>query len=79
MINNKQSSIEYLMQLAWEWNVDTRDGSHYIKFPKTAFEQAKAMHKNEIMDARTNGRWVCTEKYGEIRTNIQYYNETYDK
>jgi hypothetical protein len=40
-------------------------------------EQAKEMEKQQIMDARRNGSYKVTEKYGEIRTNIQYYNETY--
>ena len=40
-------------------------------------EQAKAMHKEEIMNARRNGSYKVTEKNGETRTNIQYYNETF--
>ena len=41
------------------------------------FNQAKAIHKEEIMNARRNGSYKVTEKYGETRTNIQYYNETF--
>jgi hypothetical protein len=33
--------------------------------------------KHQLMDARRNGSYKATEKYGETRTNIQYYNETY--
>jgi hypothetical protein len=35
------------------------------------------MEKEQIMDARRNGSYRVTEKYGEARTNIQYYIETY--
>ena len=67
MSNDKQSSIEWLWEIAY----------NNRKLTVEDWKQAKAMHKEEIMDARTNGRWSCTEKYGEIRTNIQYYNETF--
>ena len=45
--------------------------------PTYLIEQAKAMHKEEVMEARRNGSYKATEKYGEKRTNIQYYNETF--
>ena len=66
MSNNKQSSVEWLQAIELERDLTLAD-----------WNKAKAMHKDEIMDARTNGRWACTEKYGEVRTNIKYYNETY--
>ncbi len=44
---------------------------------KELLEQAKEMEKEQIMEARRNGSYKATEKYGETRTNIQYYNETY--
>ena len=70
MSNNKQSSVEWLFS-------QIPGACKSSKGAFDALEKAKAMHKEEIMDARTNGRWSCTEKYGEIRTNIQYYNETF--
>ena len=63
---SKQTAVEWLYELSKERELDKFD-----------LEQAKAMHKDEIMDARRNGSYKVTEKYGEIRTNIQYYNETF--
>jgi hypothetical protein len=81
MTNNKQSSVDILFEELFnsfeKYNNGEFSFAGYMTHNLTLREQAKAMHKNEIMDARTNGRWACTEKYGEIRTNIQYYNETF--
>jgi hypothetical protein len=75
MSNNKQSSVDILCQsLARKLGLNTI--TFYIDHQEE-IKQAKAMHRDEIMEARTNGRWACTEKYGEIRTNIKYYNETF--
>ena len=75
MGNNKQSSVDILCQ-----SLANKLGLNAITFyidHAEEIERAKATHKDEIMDARTNGRWACTEKYGEVRTNIKYYNETF--
>ena len=73
MSNNKQSSLELFAITLYEKGLLIGNGD----WMQDILNEFKAMHKSEIMDARTNGRWSCTEKYGEIRTNIQYYNETY--
>ncbi len=72
MSNNKQSSIEWLTQEALEWNIDKRDGSHYIKFPKEAFKKAAAMHKVEIVNA-VDGFPIHTRNMG----GEEYYNEIF--
>ena len=80
MSNNKQSSVEWLvsqLQKSKDWYRVLNEISQMSSARVDIIEKAKAMHKEEIMDARTDGRWSCTEKYGEIRTNIQYYNETF--
>lgn len=45
---------------------------------ESLFETAKEKHRDEIMDARTNGMWYVKEKWGEVRTNKKYYNETFN-
>ena len=69
MSNNKQSSVEWLINkcacadLRPElWNI--------IK------EQAKAMHKEEIINAHTIG-YVIGGGNGYIHEPEQYYNETF--
>ena len=71
MSNNKQSSVDIL------WNLIPPDAQNYIQKQFKGYDKAKEMHKHEIMDARRNGFYKPTEKYGETRTNIQYYNETF--
>jgi len=82
MENNKQ-------QTAVGWYIIKRDeiemkirlklicANEYEQELIKADEQAKEMEKHQIMDARRNGSYKATEKYGERRTNIQYYNETF--
>lgn len=67
-MSKKQSSIDSLIKQicgehteAWEEQI----------------AQAKAIHKDEIMDARTNGMWYVKQKWGEIRTNKQYYTDEF--
>ena len=82
MSNNKQSSIElFIEQLeekgnAWE-NVSIRrlnisiDVSDYMELK----QQAKAMHKNEIMTTYKDGR-LCIKPL-EISLEDEYYNSTF--
>tara|TARA_R110000868_G_scaffold174308_4_gene410923 strand:+ start:1949 stop:2176 length:228 start_codon:yes stop_codon:yes gene_type:complete len=74
MSNNKQSSIEFFLKRLIELRVDKNVLYENVH---EAYQQAKEMHKEEIMDARRNGSYKATEKYGETRTNLQYYNETF--
>lgn len=68
MSNKKQSSVEWLDR----WFRDNPEATH--KEGNKALEQAKAMHKEEIMDAWYNG-------FEEIRPYVdnseQYYKETF--
>lgn len=69
MSNNKQSSIEWLYNKMYE---------HRGNITIEEYEQAKAMHKEEIIKARVDGdTWSTVFK--EMRRNYAelYYNETY--
>jgi hypothetical protein len=57
------TSIEWLEQKAKEFSIDL-DLLDY-------FQQAKEMHRKEIIDAFQSG------DYGNIRNAVIYYNETY--
>ena len=75
--NKKLSSIEWLLQEALQWNVDIRDNSQFIQFPSGAIEQAKAMHKEEIINTVV---WCddTDRRPQQIKIEAeQYYNETY--
>ena len=66
MSNKKQSSIEWLI-------LEIKKRRYVGEFvPYSLFEQAKAMHKQEIKEAWLDGEWWDSEKDGE-----QYYNETF--
>ena len=69
----KKSSLELLVIALYEKGFLQGNGNDIDNL----LEEHKILHKNEIMDARSNGRWSCTEKYGEIRTNKQYYDENF--
>ena len=74
MSNNKQSSsVEWLMDKLF-------DPSSMVKEQLEWFEQAKAMHKEEIMDAHIEGQRVFDKFPHTQWTNNQaeqYYNETF--
>lgn len=74
MSNNKQSSIEWLID-----NLYLKDSLKWEEI----LEQAKAMHKEEIKEAREDGH---TSTYTEYDSDTklylegrheQYYNETF--
>lgn len=72
MSNNKQSSVEWLDR----WFRDNPEATH--EEGNAALEQAKAMHKEEIIKARVDGdTWSTVFK--EMRRNYAelYYNETF--
>ena len=64
MSNNKQSSIERFAVELWEQMSMSGDGEVFTNL----LNQAKAMHKEEIMNANED----LSTANGE-----QYYNETY--
>jgi hypothetical protein len=80
MTNNKQqTAVEWFLDQLIEHRIIIVDKTTYqVKYKhEILLEQAKEMEKEQIMEARRNGSYKVTEKYGETRTNIQYYNETY--
>ena len=81
MSNNKQSSVEWFAQESWKLRVELEDGKisigEYANKHYQLKEQAKAMHKEEIVNAcnlqRNDYKGMPTfNKSGE-----QYYNETF--
>jgi hypothetical protein len=85
-MEKKQSSIDWLVKELKEFYAEP------CKYDKQEIiKQAKAMHKEEIIDARNNGFMQSAEgwngEYGlsdfscltkEIQSE-QYYNETFEK
>ena len=62
---SKQTAVEWLWeQIPFEWS------SSRASFE--ALEQAKAMEKEQIVEAYASDRYPCSEDDAE-----QYYNETY--
>jgi hypothetical protein len=77
-MSKKQTSIEYLWEQFAEilpFSVDTETG---IKL-YNAYQQAKAMHKEEIIEAYWFGSDGYPDKELIIKQAEQYYNETYGK
>ena len=65
----KQTSIEWLEKKAKEFSIDL-DLLNY-------FEQAKELHKQEIIEAYQQG--YKNAYFGNPLNKEQYYNETYNK
>ena len=70
MTNNKQSSVEWLVVQLWEQMNMQGDGAVVNEI----FEQAKAMHKEEIIHAY-NQSWHFRDKPYE--TGEKHYAETF--
>ena len=71
MGNNQQSSVElFAKTLAEQGLLVTRDYENLV-----AYQQAKAMHKKEIMTTYKDGR-LCIKPL-EIRLEDEYYNSTF--
>ena len=72
MSNNNQSSVEWFSKESWKLRVALEDGKislgEYANKYYQLKEQAKAMHKEEIIDAGN---------YQYYLTGEQYYNEKY--
>ena len=75
MINDKQSSIEWLTQqvVHLDWQFLTQEKKRKI------CEQAKTMHKEEIERAHYEGSVIVISKPDDdmLQLSQQYYNETY--
>lgn len=72
MSNNKQSSVEFLIEKLFNSGVDT---TRFIK----EIQQAKAMHKEEIKIAYMEGAFEKMRHFDgkEPMIPTEYYNETY--
>ena len=70
-MEKKQSSIDYFFEEVVKWQMKpwlyASDGLEPI------IKQAKAMHKEEIIEAYIEGHSI----YGENTNSEQYYNETF--
>jgi hypothetical protein len=64
----KQTAVEWLIEQIFN-DVDLKDG-----ILKLAIQQAKAMEKQQIIEANED---CSTNELGELFTGEQYYNETY--
>jgi hypothetical protein len=71
MSNNKQSSVEWLIE-----QYKKCFGPVIPLIMNNENEKAKAMHKEEIMNAHFEGQCDETEGY-PLEIAKEYYNETY--
>ena len=77
-MSNKQSSVEWLIeQIIMKHPIITQYLPNY-NFDKEIVEQAKAMEKQQIIDAvdRANKKWRSQQAEFILDGN-QYYNETF--
>lgn len=71
-MNNKQSSLEWLVEELWQTSKDRFIWSDLL-------EQAKEMHKEEIKNAVGVGSQLDRDYlYGYHDKAEQYYNETFE-
>ena len=82
MSNNKQSSVEWFAQESWKLRIELEAGKismgEYANKYYQLKEQAKAMHKEEVIDSFGVGCQVeSTRLIGYHGMAEQYYNETY--
>ena len=83
MINNKQNSVEWLFEEQFnsfeKFNNGEFSFSEYMAHNLTLREQAKAMHKEEIIDSFGVGCQVeASRLIGYHKMAEQYYNETFE-
>ena len=81
----KQSSIEWLYsemnRIRVEDECENIGAVEFFELQRNALEQAKAMHKEEIMDAHIEGQRVFDKFPHTQWTNDQaeqYYNQTFN-
>jgi len=72
----KQTAVEWLVEQIKEYDFSPRDNTYLIEIPfwiwKEKIEQAKAMEKEQIIDAYETS-------HISMMTSEQYYNETFNK
>lgn len=74
----KKSSIDWLED---ELKLHLKEITLHVDYEKleSLFNIAREKHRDDVIDARTNGKWLVTQKWGEVRTNQKYYNQTFNK
>jgi hypothetical protein len=74
----KQTAVEWLEEQLKEYDFSPRDNTYLIEIPSWIWaekiEQAKAMEKEQIMNAHIDGQplYSCQSEKAE-----KYYNETF--
>ena len=71
MSNNKQTAVEWLYL-----KLSTSSSEELVGNINVWFERAKAMHKEEIINAHFEGQCDETEGY-PLEIAKKFYNETY--
>ena len=75
----KQTAVEWLVEQLKEYDFSTEDDTYIIKIPSWVLtekeEQAKAMEKQQIIDAVYHNCSSMT--HYDLPCGEQYYNETY--
>ena len=82
MSNNKQSSVDFyrsrIIQLTADGVTKRITGEQWDLLERKSYEQAKAMHKEEIIDSYGVGcHFESTRLIGYHDKAEQYYNETF--
>jgi hypothetical protein len=84
MSNNKQSSIEWLIEQLKEYDFSNEDDTYVIKIQSWVLtekhEQAKSMHKEEITQAFDEGQEYEYQYHINSTPKFDsetYYNETF--
>lgn len=80
-MNKQQTSVEWLVeQVEQISNNKNLSKQEYIDLYNKAIEQAKALEKQQIIDAFWNGDDSdCTSEQNIKQFAEQYYNETFNK
>ena len=76
MSNNKQSSVEWLKKELEDYGSNSHLSLDWNIFDELC-EQAKAMHKNEIIESWHNGYNNQSPMIDEENCGEQYYKETF--
>ena len=75
----KQTAVKWLQeQLKKGIDFNPLDSNSYLNEVESLFEKAKAMEKEQIMEAHYDGQCDNREGY-PIEISKEYYNETYEK
>jgi hypothetical protein len=67
----KQTAVDWVFEYLWE--------NHHLSFSDNIIMQAKAMEKDQIVEAYDAGLFDGTMDDVNDRVHKQYYNETYGK